>query len=91
MPGVVYIQLESKPPSCQESYKYDWDFLGCPCEPAALCRIVNKLILVSQVTSMMCLHAKTQLFDDFDTDFDSGSDNSDDNNLRELVPLLNNI
>ena len=32
-----------------------------------------------------------QLFDDFDTDFNSGSDNSDDNNLRELVPLLNNI
>ena len=25
-----------------------------------------------------------------DTNFDSGSDNSDDNNVRELVPLLNN-
>ena len=34
---------------------------------------------------------KTQLFDDFDTDFYSGSDNSDDNNVGELVPLLNNI
>ena len=64
VPGVVYIRLESKPPSCRESYKYDWDFLGCPREPAALCRIVNKLILVSQITSMiwMCLRAKNATF-----------------------------
>ena len=36
VPGVVYIRLESKLPSCRESYVYDWDFRGCPREPAAL-------------------------------------------------------
>ena len=36
VPGVVYIRLESKLPSCRESYIYDWDFRGCPREPAAL-------------------------------------------------------
>ena len=36
VPGVGYIRLESKPPSCRESDISDWDFRDSPCEPAVV-------------------------------------------------------